>query len=55
MDLSKHTLEECLIFIEKQGYTIKQCNYGNENTYTLLYICDKKNLLYYIIKYLYNI
>ena len=40
MDLSKHTLEECLIFIEKQGYTIKQCNYGNENTYTLLYICD---------------
>jgi hypothetical protein len=40
MDLSKYTLEECLDFIEKEGYTIKQCNYGKENTYTLLYICD---------------
>jgi len=42
MDLSKHTLEECLDFIEKEGYTIK--NYINKNNkknnYTLLYICD---------------
>ena len=40
MDLSKHTLEECLIFIEKENYTIKQYNHVNKNTYTLLYICD---------------
>ena len=45
MDLSKHTLEECLDFIEKEGYTIK--NYINKNSkknnYTLLYICDCDN------------
>ena len=40
MDLSKHTLEECLNFIEKEGYTIKQFNYEKEKTYILLYICD---------------
>ena len=40
MYLSKHTLEECLIFIEKENYTIKQYNHVNKNTYTLLYICD---------------
>jgi len=40
MDLSKNTLEECLNFIEKEGYTIKQYNYEKEHKYTLLYICD---------------
>jgi len=39
MDLSKHTLEECLDFIEKEGYTIK--NYINK-------IIRKIITLYYI-------
>ena len=29
MDLSKHTLEECLIFIEKQGCEIKELKNSN--------------------------
>ena len=43
MDLSKHILKKCIDFIEEEGYSIKHCNYcnyENENTYTLLYICD---------------
>jgi len=45
MDLSKHTLQECLDFIEKEGYTIKNYIHKNskKNNYTLLYICDCDN------------